>query len=225
MEKSETAAALRAPTARELAAAIGRHLPGWSIEEKGDEETGRWMAVLAREDGAAIVLRLATWGRAQLEIHGRAPKYPDGRTFVGRVTKIGCNPSRSPASLAKDIAQRLLPAYLAEYERGVRYIDERVREEAEALLLARRLAAFLGEEPRAMKDSRVSVHLGECTSPAYGHIEIMAAGEPHISMRLSRLSVAQAERIAAALGDAGALASGPGRVTAEDSCAKGSASY
>lgn len=148
-------------------AAIAAHLPGWRVEPS---EHG-WID-LVRNDGARVRMTVGGWrseGRATFR--GVYPKFRDGETYYGaKVASITCNASRPPRELAREIARRLLPVYDCQYASARSFISSHDDRDAEATLVASRIAATIGGKLR----------VGYSRNGDGVHIH----GEPHAVSRL-----------------------------------------
>jgi hypothetical protein len=189
------------PTAPALARALAHHLPGWRLAPGDDGERDHF-AVLEHEDGRGLHFFVASYGPPRLEISGRPPRYRDGRTYTPhRWTRIGCSPARDPASIARDIQNRLLPKYAGEFASALRFVRETEAGEDAAIATADHLGAILGCAPGALHKGCVQVRLPVREDTVYGDFEIRAGKPPIIALRLHDLSLADAERIARILSD------------------------
>jgi hypothetical protein len=104
-----------------IAQRIARHMPsGWSAVAPDDHDNG---AYLDGPDGGRLQIthipnyggsgnRFEIDGRPTREESRRASSYRDNKNFPGARKGITVAASKTPAQIARDITNRLLPAYL-----------------------------------------------------------------------------------------------------------------
>lgn len=95
--------------ARELAAAIVGHMPGWSVEPKNDDY-GDHGARIANTDGVRLYVRHDA-PRKRLEFQAAYPYRNDIYFRDGEVSRaeITVSAERAPEAIAKDVLRRCVP--------------------------------------------------------------------------------------------------------------------
>ncbi|MFB8026894.1 MULTISPECIES: hypothetical protein [unclassified Streptomyces] len=212
------------PEMQALAAAVATHLgPGWKCEP--DAEHPRYSAHVTHEDGRQVRLYVDRYasGREAGRVHvaGQQPKPPADiyvesfRIDFGHITVAG---TKTPRQVAGDVSRRLLPDLTTALATWQAKVQRLCAEEAERTATARRLAEALGTTPRratrGAHSEKRKLHLGwtganrshgpvqQWTTTPRASVEIDAdrSGE-YVTIELSGLSAAQAERVLRALID------------------------
>ncbi|WUY01928.1 hypothetical protein OG428_36040 (plasmid) [Streptomyces sp. NBC_01422] len=217
------------PEMQTLAAAVATHLgPGWKDEPH--PEHPRYSAHVIHEDGRQVRLyvdRYAT-GREAGRIHvtGQQPKPPADiyvesfRINFGHITVAA---TKSPRQVAGDVSRRLLPDLTAALAAWQAKVQRLCSEEAERTATAHRLADVLAATPTRAPHGNRKLHLGwtganrsrgpeqRWTTTPRASVEIDAdrSGE-YVTIELSGLSAAQAERVLRALIDQEQRGEAPG---------------
>ncbi len=118
---------------RELVTRIATHLAGWSVTDPPlpEEDTVEPVVSLNGPQGAWLTVRAAGTFKATLSPEDRVeircgwPRASDGALFDHHCANsfITCGVRRGASEIARDIARRLLPAYIPEYEAAIEERD------------------------------------------------------------------------------------------------------
>lgn len=186
-----------------LARALAPHLPGWSAEPSAYEHAG-----ILRHDrtGCEVAVyseRVGGAGRGRVEFAACSPCYPGTRdrysSYRSPRLSVTVSVGRPPASMALDIARRLLPAALARWDEEIQIVARETEAAKEARMVACRVADTIGADvvgappwgrPKPGDDirlastpdgvSRLTVH------PAY-ESSCGTSGESSVSFTVSRV--------------------------------------
>lgn len=169
--------------AEQLATSLEPLLDGWRVDLGTDAAGERYDWVdLVRGDGARVRLTVGGFrAEGRVTLRGCWPRYRNGNGYSGgKSHAITCDASRPPAAIAREIARRLLPAYLPAYEEARRWVAEHEEHADEAHAVAARIAAVVGgelaesksrpgEQVRIRREPRAVYRLH--VSPAYDGVD------------------------------------------------------
>jgi len=162
-----------------IAAACGE---GWANEPYGDHED--WRTKITRADGAGIFVSL-TWGpKGKISISGCFPNKYHPR---GEHHSIGVGETRTATDIGKEVMRRLLPNYLAAYEKAIAQKNATEATVAQSKEVARGIARVLGQGfSEAAWMNKWTFH-----APGRMTVEIQDHGYGKIEIRLYELEKAE----------------------------------
>jgi hypothetical protein len=186
---------------RGLAAQLAA-LIGYTVEPPAADPYMRDTVRLHGPDGAVLTLTRQRNNPLRLSVHGR---YPPGTTQVAYHLPshtITISISRGAQAIARDIARRLLPGYLADLARAQQALHTRAdASRARERVAAQLLAVVPGLRRGVASDTRVTlVYYGQRHSGTNGSVEISGPGD-EVSISLTGPATVLLPAFTAALGD------------------------
>lgn len=101
-----------------LLAGIARHLPGWTVQDNG-EEAFAWRYTLVNGNGPRISINTSRYTKGMLHVSGFWPQGRNRWTSPSDVREeapeINVSSKKTHEQIAKDITRRFLPEYLRIY--------------------------------------------------------------------------------------------------------------
>jgi hypothetical protein len=176
-----------------LAAAIAACLDGFELDPTNDPTNT--VAFLVHADGPRLALRFDKTTE-RVNIWGTWPR-DWAQSYSGSHVKIGVGTARGPVVIARDIARRLLPGYLVEFERARGLAAQAVDDAAKRHALTAEIAARMGTTARGENwPGEVSWSpLGQ----GYGDVKVSTSGD-RAAFNVRGLTKAQALALADLLG-------------------------
>jgi hypothetical protein len=177
--------------------------PSWEFVAPAEDDS-RNVYLLQRGTGARIYLQLSctrgheVYDRVEVSgwFHiGKNGSFVEVRDNLGRIyPTISASLARNPEAIAKDIAKRFLPAYLAAFERALAIVEDEYVYEARIRNVLRRTAHAAGfNVPKAGENDR---EIRKSVAGRIQGIEVdIYASQDTVKLVLDDLHVTQAEAI------------------------------
>jgi hypothetical protein len=193
---------------RQIMAAVGKMLDGWTLRPKDEESRAGWH-YLDGPGGAAIAAGVGRWGigPGRVEFSGEWPQSDvDGYRYGpyhgerSGYSSITVALSRSAEAIANDIERRFLPGYLAEYEKRLNDCGERDVELREQNRITHRLADLMGVEAlyqcgRSDTNGKLADHLYGGGGSGLNKVEVTQAGSVGLKIDTSENTAAALLRL------------------------------
>lgn len=171
-------------TIPQFARDVARNMTDWTVKQ--DEADRDWCATLTHPSGASLFIR--NGGREQITIYGRNAQGSYSRSDH----KMGINPARGAAVVAKEIARRLLPDYMKDYAQQAEQVRQWQARHSEANRKAEELGAVLGTAA-SVKENYIYYYTSSGERSIF--LDLVVGTDGDVRIESGRLTLEMARRV------------------------------